>query len=56
MSVEIVIAAIAEITKLLIMAQSTAIKAGLTPEQFEAIVEAVNKEFEARDPSALPER
>ena len=51
----VIIPAIAEIVKLLIQVQTTAIKAGLTPEQLEEISNVVRAGFDARDPSKLPE-
>lgn len=52
----VIIAAIAEIVKLLIMAQNTAIKAGMTQEEFRKVAESINSGFENRKPEALPER
>lgn len=47
------IVSIAEIVKLLLMAQSSAIKAGMTAEEYKALAEAVNTGFAARDPNNL---
>jgi hypothetical protein len=52
----LIITGLAEVVKLLIMAQNTAVKANMTPEQFKAVADAVNKGFEGKLPEALPER
>lgn len=55
-TIGMVAAGIAEVIKLLIMAQNTAVKVGMTPEEFKMVSDAVNAGFELRDPSKLPDR
>lgn len=50
-----IIAAISEITKLLIMAQQSALRADLTPEQLDALYQSVRTGFLSRDPSKIPD-
>ncbi len=50
------VAALGEVIKLLIQLNDARIKAGLTPEQFKALSDAVDAGFQARDPANLPEK
>ncbi len=55
-AIGLAVAGVAEVVKLLIMANTTAVRVGMSPEDFKKVSDAVNLGFEARDPSKLPDR
>jgi len=55
-AIGLAVAGVAEVIKLLIMANNSAVKAGMTPEQFKAVADAVNAGFDMRDPAKLPNK
>jgi len=51
----VAVAGIAEVIKLLIMANNSAVKAGMTPEEFKVVADAVAVGFAQRVPENLPD-